>query len=139
MCRPGVPRMPPVWPLSGSATGLTGDKPWRWKAFHTRSLSPGKPRRRSAYDCVREVERNTRPARMRLPAPEEPKALAMPAGKGLWGDNRQGFAPVEPVAEPDEGQAGGMHGMLGRHMALLIQRELLAEKEVFRRKRSTGA
>ena len=36
--------------------------------------------------------------------------------------------PLEPAGEPDHEKAGGMRGTPWRHVALLIQRERLAEK-----------
>jgi hypothetical protein len=63
----------------------------------------------------------------------------MPAEKGLRLHQDQGLAPVEPTGKPHEGDTRGIRGTPWLHVALLIQRELLAEKEVFRRRRSTGA
>jgi hypothetical protein len=55
----------------------------------------------------------------------------MPAEQGLWGHNRPRVSPVAPVAEPDEGKADSLSGPPRLAVSLLIQRELLAEKEVF--------
>jgi hypothetical protein len=43
-----------------------------------------------------------------------------PPGKGLWRDNRQGCAPVEPVAEPAEGSARGVGGTPRVEVSLLL-------------------
>src|SRR5688500_2659445 len=82
---------------------------------------------------------NPWPSSTRLPAPEEPEALAMPAGKGLWGDNRQGVLPVAPVAEPDEGKARGVGRTPRLDVSLLIQRKLFVQKEILRGQRGTKA
>ena len=57
----------------------------------------------------------------------------MPPGEGLGGHHSQCLAPVEPAAQPDEGETGGIRCAFRLDVALLIQGELLAEKEILRR------
>src|SRR5262245_29786346 len=59
----------------------------------------------------------------------------MPAEQGGWLHNDEGLSPVEPTAEPRQGETGGIGRTPRRDVALLIERELLAEKEIFRRER----
>ena len=63
----------------------------------------------------------------------------MPAGKGLGLHDAQGVPPVEPATEPDAGEAHGIGGAPRLDASLLIQGELLAEKEILRSKNRTGA
>jgi len=59
----------------------------------------------------------------------------MPAEQGGWLHNDEGLAPVELTAEPGQGESGGIGGTPRRDVALLIERQLLAEKEILRRER----
>jgi hypothetical protein len=60
--------------------------------------------------------------------------LAMPADERCRLDYGQGLPPIEAAGKPDQGDAGGMGGTLWLDVTLLIQSELLTEKEVFRGK-----
>jgi len=59
----------------------------------------------------------------------------MPAEQGGWLHNDEGLAPVELTDEPGQGEPGGIGGTPRRDVALLIERQLLAEKEILRRER----
>ena len=66
-------------------------------------------------------------------------AWSSPCLRFLGLHHGQGLAPITPAGEPDHARGGSRRGTPWQHVALLIQRELFAEKEVFRCKRSTGA
>jgi hypothetical protein len=55
----------------------------------------------------------------------------MPVEKCCRLHDRQRLTPVEPAPEPDQGEAGGIRGAPWRDIALLIEGELFAQKEVF--------
>ena len=55
----------------------------------------------------------------------------MPAGKGLRLHNGQRLTPVEPATEPDQGDTSGIGRTPGFDVALLIQRQLFTQKEIF--------
>ena len=63
----------------------------------------------------------------------------MPAEQGGWLHNDEGLSPVEPTAEPSQGETGGIGGTPRRNVALYQERQLFAKKEVLRRERSRGA
>ena len=86
-----------------------------------------------------QLRRNPWPSRTRLPAPEQPEPLTMPAEKGCRLHNSYDLAPIKPAPEPDQGEASGVGGTLGCGVMLLIQRELFAQEEVFCRKGWAGA
>jgi hypothetical protein len=48
--------------------------------------------------------------------------LAMPAEQGRWLHNDESLSPVEPTAEPREGETGGCDGTPRCDVALLIER-----------------
>jgi len=54
----------------------------------------------------------------------------MPADKGVRLHDDQGLVPVEPVPEPDEGEAHGIRSAPGLDMARLIEGQLFAQKEI---------
>ncbi len=66
-------------------------------------------------------------------------SLAMPAEQGGWLHNDKGLPPVEPPTEPGQGETGGIGGAPRRDVALLIECQLFAEKEILRRERRRGA
>jgi hypothetical protein len=78
------------------------------------------------------------PSRLRFPAPQEPKPLAVPAGQGLRLHDAQDLPRVEPAREPDQSEARRVGGTPGRGLTLLIQRELFAQEEIFGRECRTG-
>jgi len=57
----------------------------------------------------------------------------MPAEQGGWLHNDTGLSPVEPTAEPRQGETGGSGGTPRWDMALLRESPLFAEKEILRR------
>ena len=63
----------------------------------------------------------------------------MPADQGRRLNNGQRPPPVEPAAEPDQGHLGGVGGSSWFDVALLIQGQLLTQKEVLRGEGGTGA
>jgi hypothetical protein len=63
----------------------------------------------------------------------------MPAEQGRWLHNDESLSPVEPTAEPSEGETGGSGSTPGYDVALLIESELFAEKEILRRERRREA
>src|SRR5262245_7245325 len=73
-------------------------------------LAPGRIIRRHAPDERLQVRRDRGAPRLRLPAPEQTKSLAMPMEKGLGLDDREDLAPITPLTEPDQRQAGRLGG-----------------------------
>src|SRR5271170_2485563 len=71
-----------------------------------------------------------RPARLAFPAPEKLEALAVPTDEGFGPHDHQCDSPIEPIAEPNEGQAGWMGGPSGLDSALLVDRELFAQEKI---------
>ena len=73
------------------------------------------------------------PLAPRLPGPEKPEALAMPADDGLWANQAQGVAPRWPAAgEPDPEEA--VHRPKLRSLGAMPQEsQLLPECEVLER------
>jgi hypothetical protein len=55
----------------------------------------------------------------------------MPADQGLRLHHSQRLALVKPAGEPDQGDAGGMGGTPWLDVTLLMQGELLTQKQVF--------
>jgi len=80
-----------------------------------------------------ELDRDRPPASCGLPAPEEAKALAMPSYEGPGPDDGQSVTPIEPTAEQHQRQARRIVGTSGLDLALLIERELLAQKQILGR------
>lgn len=79
------------------------------------------------------------PASRVLPTPEETEALAVPTDQGLKPHNHQSNSPIEPAAEQHQRQAGRIVGTSGLDLALLIERQLLAQEQILRRERGSGA
>ena len=57
----------------------------------------------------------------------------MPAEQNSWLYNDEGLSPVEPSAEPRQGETGGIGSTSRCDVALLIECQLFAEKEILRR------
>jgi hypothetical protein len=55
----------------------------------------------------------------------------MPSAKGLGLDDRSGLPPVEPTAKPDHGDSGDLRRAPWPDVALLIERQWLAQKAIF--------
>ena len=85
-----------------------------------------------------ELPRNPRLARLAFPTPEKLEALAVPTDEGLRLHDRQCAAPIEPAAEPQEGQACWMGGPSGLDSAFL-ERELFALEEILGCERVSGS
>jgi hypothetical protein len=63
----------------------------------------------------------------------------MPAEQGGWLHNDESLSPVEPKAEPSQGETSGIGGTPRCDVALLIECQLFAEKEILRRECSRKA
>ena len=63
----------------------------------------------------------------------------MPADQGRWLAHDEGLAPVKPTGKPDQSDPRGIGGALRCDMALLIQSELFAQKEILCHQSSAGA
>ena len=63
----------------------------------------------------------------------------MPADQRGRLDNDQGLPPVEASGKPGQGETGGRGDAPGLDVAFLIQRQLFAQKEIFRGKGSEEA
>src|SRR5215510_10940168 len=94
-------------------------------------LAPGQVVVGSLPDERLELPGNPCPSRTGFPAPEQAKPLPMPAEERRRLDNGQGLPPIEPASEPDECETRGVGGTSGFDIALLIQRQLFPQKEVF--------
>src|SRR5215471_5617875 len=77
-----------------------------------------------------EIRRDRWASGWRLPPPEEPKALPMPAEKRRRLDNHQGLTPVKPAPEPHEGETRGRGCTPGFDLSLLIEGQLFTEKKI---------
>jgi hypothetical protein len=55
----------------------------------------------------------------------------MPADKDVWLHHGQRLTPVEPTAQPDQSEAGGVGSTPRCDLALLIAGKLFTQKEVF--------
>src|SRR5215467_10253841 len=55
----------------------------------------------------------------------------MPANKSVWLHHGQRLTPVEPTAQPDQSEAGGVGSTARFDLALLIAGKLFTKKEVF--------
>jgi hypothetical protein len=84
-------------------------------------------------------ERDWPSAGFGLAAPKEPEALAVPRDEGSGLHDGQSVAPIEPAAEQHQRQTGRMVGTSGLDLALLIERELLAQEQILGRQRGPGA
>jgi hypothetical protein len=70
-------------------------------------------------------------ARARCTAPEPLPPVAPPPLKCLWLYHSQSRLPVEPLRQPDQGEAGGVAGALWLDVSFLVECQLCAQKEVF--------
>jgi diguanylate cyclase (GGDEF)-like protein/PAS domain S-box-containing protein len=84
-----------------------------------------------AADEHLEIRRDRWSAGVRCPPPEQPKPLAMPPSKGGRLDNDQGWPPVEPPPQPDEGETGRVRRTPWLNVTFLVECELLTQEEVF--------
>jgi hypothetical protein len=63
----------------------------------------------------------------------------VPADEGFGRHDGQCTSPIEPAAEPQEGQAGWMGGPAGPDFAFRIECELFAQEEILGRERAFGS
>src|SRR5262249_35082165 len=93
-------------------------------------LTPGRVVMSYLADEHLQLRRNWGSSGLRLPAPEKPKSLVMPANKSVWLHHGQRLTPVEPTAQPDQSEAGGVGSTARFDLALLIKGKLFTQKEV---------
>jgi hypothetical protein len=55
----------------------------------------------------------------------------MPAKKSVWLHNGQRLTPIEPTAQPNQSEAGGVGSTTRFDLALLIKGKLFTQEEVF--------
>ena len=99
-----------------------------------RWVLPGHP-----TDKRLQVRRHRRSSRTWMSTARTGEPLAMPAGQGRRLNNGQRPPPVEPAGEPDQSHPGGIGGSSWFDVALLIQGQLLTQKEVLRGEGGTRA
>src|SRR5262249_52711365 len=87
-------------------------------------LTPGRVVMSYLADEHLQLRRNWGSSGLRLPAPEKPKSLVMPANKSVWLHHGQRLTPVEPTAQPDQSEAGGVGSTARFDLALLIKGKL---------------
>jgi hypothetical protein len=76
---------------------------------------------------------HSRPAaRPGFPSPEQAKAPPMPAEESIGFDDDQGIPPRKEPREQNQRQASSVASSPGFHLALEVQGQLLAKKNVFR-------
>ena len=63
----------------------------------------------------------------------------MPGDEGPGPHDGQSVLPIEPAAEQHQRQTGRIVGTSGLDLALLIERQLLAQEQILGRKRGSGA
>ena len=71
--------------------------------------------------------------RPRFPSPEEPPTLTVPPDERVRLDHRQERAPLQQACEQDEDDSRRRIRPSRLDAALLVERQLLPEKQVFRR------
>src|SRR5271156_5513705 len=85
-----------------------------------------------------EFSRDRPPASFGLPAPEEAEALAVPGDQGPGPHHNQSVSPIEPAAQQHQSETRRIVGSAGLDLALLIERELLAQEQILGRQRGSG-
>jgi hypothetical protein len=68
---------------------------------------------------------------LRLPPPERSESLSMPSKERLRLDYREEVTPINQAGQRDERYARRVVGPLRVHLALEVQRQLLAQEQVF--------
>lgn len=71
-----------------------------------------------------------RPARSRLPAPEQLEALAMPADQGLWLNDHQSIFPLEQPRPEHKAQPSSVGQRSRPGFVLSVERKLFSQKQV---------
>jgi hypothetical protein len=77
-----------------------------------------------------QLHRDWGPSGLGFPEPPQTTSLAAPAGKSLGLNDGQGWLPIEPARQPDQGEARGVRRTLGFDVARLVERQLFAQKEI---------
>ena len=103
------------------------------------SPQPGFSRRHAANQDSEILRQGWPSDRPGLPAPEQPKSLALPSDQSIRFDVDQGVTPGKEPAERGHEPAGGIIRAPRSHLALLVQGELLAEEQVFGSQLSPGS
>jgi hypothetical protein len=91
-------------------------------------LAPCKIVARHLTDERLQLSRNWGPSRARWPPPEQAEPLAPPPPERLRLHHRESLLPVEPLRQPDQGEASGVGGVPWLDMVFLIQRQLLTQE-----------
>jgi hypothetical protein len=92
-----------------------------------------------ATDEPSQCYRDRWPSRLRFPPPAQPEPLAVPADQRHRLHDGQCLPPIEPAGEPGHRNPGGIGCSPRFGIALLIQCQLLPQKEVLGREGRTGA
>jgi hypothetical protein len=83
-------------------------------------------------DEFAKVARQRGPAfRPGLPPSEQAKSLPVPAGKRVGLDHAECAAPVKEPAQSAHDESASIGRKVSSHFALLVQGELLAQKQIF--------
>jgi len=101
-------------------------------------LAPGRVCPCHGHDQPPQVDRNRWPAGPGLPPPEEPPALAVPPNERVRLDDCEHRAPVKQSGQQDERDSRGRVGPPRLRAPLLVQRQLFAQEQVFRRQMHSG-
>ena len=91
---------------------------------------------RHRADKTLEVWRDRRPAKLTFPTPVKLEAPAVPTDQGSGRHDRQGAFPLEPGAEPQEGQARCIVDPSRPDVALPIEPELFTQEQILSRQRA---
>ena len=93
-------------------------------------LTPGEIVARHLPDEPLQLHRDWGPSGLGFPEPPQTTSLATPAGKSLGLNDGQGWLPVEPAGQSDQGEARSVSRTLGFDVARLVERQLFAQKEI---------
>ena len=102
-------------------------------------LAPSRVVTRHPSNQLLEFGRYRTPTSSGLTAPEKAEAPAVPGDEGPGPYNNQSISPIEPAAEQHQREPRRIVGTPGLNLALLIEGELLAQKQILGRERSPGA
>src|SRR5271163_2412906 len=102
-------------------------------------LAPTRILARHRSDQTLEIGRNPRPASLALLTPEQLRAPTLPTDEGSGRHQRQRTAPIEPTAEQYQGHLCWRGSSAGFDFAFLIEPELFAQEQIFRRERAFGS
>src|SRR5271163_5348831 len=93
---------------------------------------------RHSLDQTLQLDRDWPPASFGLPAPEEAEALAVPGDQRPRPHHNQSVSPIEPATQQHQSETRRIVGTAGLDLALLIERELLAQEQILGRQRGSG-